>query len=118
MNNHRLSTYKSTSDIFEEIVTDFKFKSVTTYETVGEQNLLLKVENENKILLERINTLLSKPSNFEITSNGKIFIRSEKKFFTGRGNVEIEVFDKEGDLINTFDNMEIAALRSPRLLGS
>lgn len=30
-------------------------------------------------------------------------------FLKGRANVEIEVFDDQGVLINTFDNMEITA---------
>src|ERR1700750_1134500 len=113
MNNNRLSTYNLSKDI--NSLND----GVLSKET--ELNLIsmvpLKVSDDNGyavshkdiILLEKINSLLSRPSNFEVTSNGKIFIKSEQKFFKGRGNVEIEAFDKDGVLINSFDNMEIAA---------
>ena len=93
MNNNRLSTYNSTKDIYILEETKTNIKSVLNLKNINSDNLSLKEKNKNKILLERINTLLNKPSNFEITSNGKIFIKSafapgraggrgEQKFFT------------------------------------
>ena len=52
---------------------------------------------------------MSRPSNFEVYPDGKIFIKSEQKFWKGRGNVEIEVYDKEGLLLYSFDNLEMTA---------
>ena len=37
--------------------------------------------NQNKILLEKVNSLLSRLYNLELTPNGKLFIKSEHKFF-------------------------------------
>ena len=39
--------------------------------------------------------------------DGKIFIKSEQNFWKGRGNVEIEVYDKEGLFLYCFDNLEM-----------
>ena len=61
------------------------------------------------LLLENVKDLLSKPSNFEVYPDGKIFIKSEQKFWKGRGNVKIEVYDKEGLLLYSFDNLEMTA---------
>lgn len=65
-------------------------------------------ENYN-LLVEKVRKLLSKPSNFEAYPDGKIFIKSEKKFWKGRGNVKIEVYNKEGLLLYSFENLEMTA---------
>ncbi len=99
MNNYRLSTYNLANDPTLNNK-ETELKPVLNFE---------HLDIKNKILLEKVNYLLSRPSNFELTPNGKNFIKSEQKFFKGRGNVEIEVFDKKGVLINSFGNMESAA---------
>ena len=83
---------------------DLKAKSadceLQTVEINTEKNL-----NYN-LLLEKTKDLLSRPSNFEVHPDGKIFIKSEKVYMKSRGNVEIKVFDKEGLLLNSFENLE------------
>ena len=101
MNNHRLSNYKVESETSlnniayvpapagvtpAELYTNSS--EVVASETVTQSESSLKgncyklhVRAANEILVEKVNDLLSRPSNFEITSNGKIFIKSEQKFF-------------------------------------
>ena len=76
----------------------------------------IKILNSNSenflnynLLNEKIKIILNKPSNFEIWPDGKIFIKSEQKFWKGRGNVKIEVYDKKGLLLYSFENLEMAA---------
>ena len=76
----------------------------------------IKILNSNSenflnynLLNEKIKIILNKPSNFEILPDGKIFIKSEQKFWKGRGNVKIEVYDKKGLLLYSFENLEMAA---------
>lgn len=67
-------------------------------------------ENLNyNLLVKKVKNLLSKTSNFEVYPDGKIFIKSENKFWKGRGNVKIEVYDKEGLLLYSFENLEMTA---------
>ena len=61
------------------------------------------------LLLEKVKNILNKPSNFKVYPDGKVFIESEQKFWKGRGNVEIEVYDKEGLFLYCFDNLEMTA---------
>jgi hypothetical protein len=75
--------------------------------------LELDTEKENSLnynlLLEKVTDFLGKPSNFEVYPDGKIFIKSSQKFWKGRGNVKIEVYDKEGFFLYSFDNLEMTA---------
>ena len=115
MNNNRLSTYNLSKDINSlnngvlSKETELNLISMDPLKVLDDNSYAVSHKDKDTILLEKINSLLSKPSNFEVTSNGKTFIKSEQKFFKGRGNVEIEAFDEKGVLINSFDNMEIAA---------
>ena len=61
-------------------------------------------------LQERILKLLSSPSNYEIHPDGKIWIKSSGVYLKGRGNINIEVFDDKGLLVNSFDSIKECAL--------
>jgi len=57
----------------------------------------------------RINNLLEAPSNYELHNNGKVFIISEGRYLRGRGNVQVELFDVNGVLVNTFNSIRNCA---------
>ena len=40
----------------------------------------------------------------------KFLLNQNKKIWKGRGNVEIEVYDKEGLFLYCFDNLEMTAI--------
>jgi len=52
----------------------------------------------------KIKLLLEAPSNLEVHSDGKIYIKSLGKYLRGRGNVKVEVF-KEGIFFRSFDSI-------------
>lgn len=55
---------------------------------------------------KKVIEFLSKPSNFEIHPDGKILIKSENTYWKGRGNVCIEVYNEQGLLNFSFENLE------------
>ena len=99
MNNNRLSSNVSSST---KLISPADCE-LRTVELNTEKKL------NYKLLLEKVKNILNKPSNFEVYPDGKIFIKSEQKFWKGRGNVEIEVYDKEGLFLYCFDNLEMTA---------
>lgn len=115
MNNYRLSsaprvkdklTYLTSPHILETLDTNLQAESQAQVET----NSAERENNLNyNLILKKVKDLLNKPSNFEIYSDGKIFIKSKQKFWKGRGNVEIEVYDKEGLFLYSFENLETTA---------
>jgi hypothetical protein len=84
MNNNRLTTPRA--------------------EAKNNSNLIIIKDLESKI-----NYLLAN-SNLEIPDNGKIFIKSSKKYIKGRGNIQIDAFKEEGILFQSFESIKIAAL--------
>lgn len=58
----------------------------------------------------RIQNLLASPSNYEIQPNGKILVKSSGVFLKGRGNINVEVFNEPGLLINSFNSIKECAL--------
>jgi hypothetical protein len=76
-------------------------------------NRLTTNNNSNLIILKdlesKINYLLAN-SNLEIHDNGKIFIKSSKKYIKGRGNIQIDAFKEEGILFKSFESIKMAAL--------
>jgi len=78
-------------------------------------NRLTTYNNSNltiiKDLESKINYLLAN-SNLEIHDNGKIFIKSSKKYFKGgmRGNIQIDAFIEEGVLFQSILKYKMAAL--------
>lgn len=69
----------------------------------------LDTNSNYNLILKKVKDLLNKPSNFEIYPDGKVFIKSEQKFWKGRSNIEIEVYNKEGLFLYSFDNLKMAA---------
>ena len=61
----------------------------------------------------KLKSLLEAPSNLELHSNGKIFIKSLGKYIRGRGNIIVEVFLQEEYgrkiLINSFESIRDCA---------
>jgi len=51
-----------------------------------------------------IERLLSGPSNLEIKEDGRIFIKSLNKYYTGSGNIKVELLEKNGLVFKTFDS--------------
>lgn len=90
MNNNRLSSNLSLGE-------------VNTQKSCNEEIL------DYSLIINKIKNLLKQPSNFEIYPDGKIFIKSELKFWKGRGNVEIEVFNNKNLLIYSFENLDSTA---------
>lgn len=60
-------------------------------------------------VVKDIDKLLQLPSNLEVTSEGKVWIKSEQRYLKGRGSVAIAVLDESGVLVNSFYNLESAA---------
>jgi hypothetical protein len=72
-----------------------------------DSSLLPEQVLKNKLLDEKVKELLNSPSNFELQNDGKILIKSEQTYWKGRVNVAIEVFDKSGLLLYTFENVKM-----------
>ena len=62
-----------------------------------------------KILEKKILNLLNEPSNYEIHSNGKIWVKSIGVYLKGRGNIKIEVLDDKGILFKSFNSIKDCA---------
>lgn len=71
---------------------------------------LARLDIDDKIFQEKLLNLLNEPSNLEIHSNGKIWIKSEGIYLKGRGNVKLEVLDDKGSLFKSFDSIKECAL--------
>jgi len=65
---------------------------------------LARLDIDDKIFQEKLLNLLNEPSNLEIHSNGKIWIKSKGIYLKGRGNVKLEVLDDKGSLFKSFDS--------------
>lgn len=56
-----------------------------------------------------IKKLLSGPSNLETRADGRIFIKSLNKYYTGSGSIKVNLLDKNGLLHYSFDSMSECA---------
>ena len=56
-----------------------------------------------------IDKLLSGPSNLEIKADGRIFIKSLNKYYTGSGNIKVNLIGKNGLLNHSFDSISECA---------
>jgi hypothetical protein len=56
-----------------------------------------------------INKLLSGPSNLETKEDGRIFIKSLNKYYTGSGSIKVNLLDKNGLLHYSFDSISECA---------
>lgn len=63
-----------------------------------------------KFFKKKILNLLNEPSNYEIHSNGKIWVKSKGVYFKSRGNVKLKVLDDKGSLFKYFDSIKECAL--------
>jgi len=62
-------------------------------------------DNKDLNLENKIKDLLDAPSNYEIHPNGKIFIKSSGLYLKGRGNINVQMFNEQGLLVNYFDSI-------------
>jgi hypothetical protein len=60
-------------------------------------------------LREDVEKLLSGPSNLEIKEDGRIFIKSLNKYYTGSGNIKVELQDLNGLVLYTFGSISECA---------
>jgi len=60
----------------------------------------------NRALLETdIHKLLNGESNFEVMPDGKIFIKSLKKYYSDRAKIRVVVQDESVNVLNTFASL-------------
>jgi len=83
---------------------------------LSQMNLKRSSTNETKLsqaqleqLREDVEKLLSGPSNLEIKEDGRIFIKSLNKYYTGSGNIKVELQDLNGLVLYTFDSISECA---------
>ena len=60
-------------------------------------------------LKDDIVKLLAGPSNLEEKKDGRIFIKSLNKYYTGSGSIKIELQNKDGLVVNTFGSISECA---------
>nr|YP_009568437.1 hypothetical protein [Drechslerella brochopaga]QBL02519.1 hypothetical protein [Drechslerella brochopaga] len=69
-----------------------------------------KLSQPDRVKLTRnIDKLLNGPSNLEIKANGRIFIKSLNKYYIGGEKIKVNLLDKEGILLNSFDSISECA---------
>ena len=56
-------------------------------------------------IIARALELLSTPSNYEIHSNGKIWVKSLGVYLKGRGNITVKAFNQEGEIMHSFNSI-------------
>lgn len=110
MNNKRLSTNHSILKIKQaKKSNDSKLPKLDEIPTTT-LNLEKTLQSRTReLILDKVKNLLNQPSNFEIYPDGKIYIKSEQKFWKGRGDVVIDVYNKEGILLYSLNNLEATA---------
>ena len=60
-------------------------------------------------LKDDIVKLLTGPSNLEVKKDGRIFIKSLNKYYTGSGSIKVELQNKDGLVVNTFGSISECA---------
>ena len=58
---------------------------------------------------QRALKLLSTPSNYEIHSNGKLWVKSLGVYLKGRGNITLKAFNQEGEIMHSFNSIKECA---------
>jgi hypothetical protein len=83
---------------------------------LSQMNLKRLSSNESRMSQAQIDALqmdierlLGGPSNLEIKEDGRIFIKSLNKYYTGSGNIKVELLEKNGLVFNTFDSISDCA---------
>jgi hypothetical protein len=68
---------------------------------------LPKIERD-KLYLE-INKLLNGPSNIEVKEDGRLFIKSLNRFYTGSGKTEVQIISNKGLILKRFTSLSDCA---------
>lgn len=58
-----------------------------------------------EVLQSEIDKLLGAPSNLEVKEDGRIFIKSLNKYYSSRGNIQVQLKDEKGLVIETFESL-------------
>ena len=64
----------------------------------------------DNILNKKIFNVLNEPSNYELHSNGKIWVKSSGVYLKGRGNIKLEALDDKGILFKSFNSIKECAI--------
>ena len=64
------------------------------------------VSVDRNLLLEKIENLLAKPSNFEVKEDGRIFIISENRYYSNKNKLQVTVERLDGTILHTFDSIK------------
>ena len=64
------------------------------------------VSVDKNLLLEKIENLLAKPSNFEVKEDGRIFRISENKYYSNKNKLQVTVERLDGTILHTFDSIK------------
>ena len=98
MNNNRLSTNFS--------------DELAAPSDCSDSASILHCKNESSShakIRERALKFLSTPSNYEIHSSGKIWVKSLKVYLKGRGNIAVKAFNVKGEIIYSFSSIKECA---------
>ena len=64
----------------------------------------------NKVeIRQRALKLLSTPSNYEIHSNGKLWVKSLGVYLKSRGNIGVKAFNNKGEILYSFNSIKECA---------
>ncbi len=59
----------------------------------------------DRVVLEsEIKKLLEGPSNFEVKEEGRVFIKSLKKYYPNNAKIRLKLLDENGGIIKLFDS--------------
>jgi len=78
-------------------------------------NRLSSNQDENYPVIDReqlylkINQLLNGPSNIEVKEDGRLFIKSLNRFYTGSGKTEVQIISDKGLVLKTFTSLSDGA---------
>jgi len=78
-------------------------------------NRLSSNQDENYPVIDReqlylkINQLLNGPSNIEVKEDGRLFIKSLNRFYTGSGKTEVQIISDKGLVLKTFTSLSDCA---------
>lgn len=104
---------------YQDWKTILKFRGLGlqyTEEGVKIINIILSKMNNNRLTTRRstgkdrailesdIKKLLEGPSNFEVKQDGRVFIKSLKKYYSDRAKIRMELLDESGGIIKPFDS--------------
>lgn len=83
-------------EVIQLIISQMNSKRLSTYDRSYK-------DVDISLMQVRLNKLLSGPSNLEVREQGKIFIKSLKRFYSPRDSLTVQLQDENGLVIRTFD---------------